>query len=237
MEQAGQLGVRENTSVVYGTLRAEILEGKREAGSVISQLQVAQALGISRGPVREALRMLEREGLVEAETNQRAKVAPFSVDDLEGLYALRIVNEALGIRSSVPLFSDTELIQMRELLEEMEAIRESGNVADWEIPHERFHRLLVGHAGSRIAIMLRLFGDHAARYRRLYITGTPRAWSVGRAEHEEIVGACEKRDATLAGQLLARHTATTALAVLALRAPEHEPRQVRVALQIALGNE
>jgi DNA-binding GntR family transcriptional regulator len=237
MEQIRGLGARENTSIIHDTLRTEILDGRMEAGSVISQVKVAEALGVSRGPVREALRMLQREGLIEAATNQRARVASFSVDDLEGLYALRIVNEALGIRSSVPLFSDAELAQMNELLDEMEQIRRSGRVEEWEVPHERFHRLLISHSGVRMGSTLRQLADHAARYRRLYITAMPRAWSVGRAEHEEIVAACEARDEALAAKLLARHFASTALSVIALRAPEHEPRQVRMALQLVLGRD
>jgi DNA-binding GntR family transcriptional regulator len=230
----GVIGVRENTAVVHDRLRREILQGDRAADSVISQVQVAEDLGVSRGPVREALRMLQREGLIEAETNHRARVAPFSPDDLESLYALRIVNEALGIRASVERFSDDELGTFQELLKEMELLRETGDIDAWEAPHQRFHRLLVSHAGSRITMLIGQLADHSGRYRHLYITGAPRAWSVGRAEHEEIVSACVDRDAPRATRLLAEHLASTALAVMSLREPERESEQIEHALDLIL---
>jgi DNA-binding GntR family transcriptional regulator len=234
VKPAGLIGERENTAVVHDRLRREILGGEREAGSAISQVQVAQDLGVSRGPVREALRMLQREGLIEAPTNRRARVASFSVEDLESLYALRIVNEALGIRTSVGLFSEGELGTLRDLLEEMEAMRQTEDIEAWERPHQRFHRLLVCHAGPRITALLVQLADHSGRYRHLYISGAPRAWSVGRTEHEEIVAACEEREAAAAARLLAGHLANTALSVLALREPERKPDRVEVALGLVL---
>src|SRR5689334_13784123 len=75
---------------VYRRLYAEILAGELDPGKAISQIKLAERLGVSRTPLREALRMLERDGLVHAEPNRRVRVTPVSVDDLEQLYALRV---------------------------------------------------------------------------------------------------------------------------------------------------
>src|SRR4051812_15215580 len=74
-------GSRDNTAAIHRQLREAILHGRLEAGAELSQVKLADDFGVSRGPVREALRLLEREGLVEAELNRRVRVASFSPSD------------------------------------------------------------------------------------------------------------------------------------------------------------
>ena len=220
---------RDSTLVIHQALRHEILTGELIPGSWISQVQMARRFGLSRGPIREALRLLEREGLVESAVNKRARVSDFSVSDLEQLYAARIVNEGLAVAATVQRFSTAEIGSLEDQLDEME--RHAGGDLDvWERLHRSFHSQLVQHAGERITRMLSELSDHAARYRRIYITADPRAWSVGAAEHREIVAACLSRDAALAAALLGRHLARTALTDFAFLAPEHEPALVRAAM-------
>jgi DNA-binding GntR family transcriptional regulator len=221
---------RDSTLVIHRALRRAILHGELEAGTWLSQVQLARQFGVSRGPVREALRLLERENLVEAQVNQRARVAPFSIEDLEQLYAARIVTEALGLSVSVPRFSAAELAALAQRLGELERLA-GGDVEQWEVVHRRFHLDLVAHAGRRLLQLIEQHLDHSERYRRVYIAHGPRAWSIGAAEHREIVAACAAREAPLAATLLARHLSRTVLTVLTLVAPDHEPAAVRVAVR------
>src|SRR5690242_19751293 len=87
---------------VYERLRGAILRGDFSADQEISQPQLARELGISRTPLREVLRMLQREGLVVAQANRRLQVAGTSLPDLEQIYATRLPLEALAARFSVP---------------------------------------------------------------------------------------------------------------------------------------
>ncbi len=227
-------GTRDSTVVIHRALREAILNNEIAAGAGLSQAQVARELGVSRGPVREAFRLLEREGLIHAEVNQRARVAPFSIEDLEQLYAVRIVNEALAVALSVPRFVPAELDQLDVALERMDQLA-GVDVAQWEIVHGDFHRLLVGHAGERLERLIRQCFEHAERYRRVYVTSEPRVWRVGASEHREIVEACRARDAPLAAANLARHLSRTALSVLMLVAPDHDPQVVRGAVRQVTG--
>jgi DNA-binding GntR family transcriptional regulator len=68
-------GSRDNIAAIHDDLREAILRGDLKAGAVLSQVQLAEQFGVSRGPVREALRLLQREGLVDAELNRRVRVA------------------------------------------------------------------------------------------------------------------------------------------------------------------
>lgn len=220
---------RDSTGEVHRALRAAILHGDLAAGTWLSQVQIAKQYSVSRGPVREALRLLQREGLVEAEVNQRARIARFSVEDLEQLYAARIVTEALGLSLSVPRFSDQDRAELVSDLEELDRLAGT-DIDAWEAVHRRFHMALVSHAGERLQRMIEQNIDHSERYRRVYITQSPRSWSVGATEHHDIVSACLARDAVTAASRLATHLSRTALTVFMLAAPEHDPAAIRVAL-------
>lgn len=225
-----QPGSRDSTVVVHDALREAILRSDLTAGTWLSQVQIAKQYGVSRGPVREALRMLQREGLIEAEVNHRARVARFSVEDLEQLYATRIVTEALSVSVSVPRFTDEDLEGLEILLHDLDELA-GVDIERWEEVHRQFHLALVAHAGQRMLRAIEQAIDHSERYRRVYITQGPRSWSIGAAEHREIVDACVSRDAGMASELLARHLSRTALTVFMLVAPEHNPEMVRAALR------
>src|SRR5579883_1695761 len=160
---------------VHSLVREAILRGDLEADVPISQVQLAARLGVSRTPLREALRMLQREGLIASEPNRRVRVTPLSVSDLGELYAARIVIEALATRLSVPRMTSEDLAALRRALDEMSAIGGTHDFDRWETPHREFHGLLRVHAGDRIAGMARELADHGERYRRVYLTG-PSAW-------------------------------------------------------------
>ena len=221
-----------NTEVVADALREAIVKGWLRPGERIKEIPLSEQLGVSRGPIREALRLLEREGLVEAELNRRVRVAPFSPSDLEELYALRIVNEALGVRASVPHLTPQDLADLHADIEQMEALAGT-DVGIWEPVHRHFHHGLIAYSGPRIVRLAEQLSDHAERYRLVYVTQDPRAWSVGAAEHREIVAACVDGDAAAAADALARHLARTAGSVLMHVAPDHDPSLVRDAVRAA----
>jgi DNA-binding GntR family transcriptional regulator len=225
---------RDSTVVIHRALREAILSNEIAAGAELSQARVARDFDVSRGPVREAFRLLEREGLLHSAVNQRARVAPFSIEDLEQLYAVRIVNEALAVALSVPRFTPAELDQLDAALAHMDELVGVG-VAEWEVVHAGFHRLLACHAGERLQRLTEQCVEHAERYRRVYVTTQPRAWTVGATEHREIVEACKARDAPLASARLARHLSRTALSVLMTVAPDHDPQVVRGAVRQVTG--
>jgi DNA-binding GntR family transcriptional regulator len=223
---------RDNTAAIHRRLREAILHGELAAGSELSQVKIADEFGVSRGPVREALRLLEREGLVDAELNRRVRVAPLTPTDLEELYALRISTEALGIRATVPHLTAEDIASLHADLESMRALV-GKDMAGWEKVHRRFHHTLVAYSGDRIVRLIEQLSDHAERYRLVYFSQGPRIWSHGDAEHREIVAASEAGDPTEAAAALARHLARTASSVLMQVAPDHEPTLVRNAVRAA----
>jgi DNA-binding GntR family transcriptional regulator len=226
--------VRDMTWTVYSSLRDSILNGALTPGQSLSQVQLASQLGVSRGPLREAVRMLQREGLVEAELNRRGRVSSFSIDDLEQLYAMRIVFESLALRINVPRFSKRDIDTLRGCIRRMEELA-GHDLRHWQATDREFHFTLVAHTGDRLLRTIRELYDHADRYRLLYIKGVPRALSIAADEHRNILDACVAGDSALAAGQLARHLARTALTVLTHHAPEHDPTTVRAAIRLATG--
>ncbi len=227
---------RDMTWTVYSSLRESILNGAIAPGASLSQVQLASKLGVSRGPLREAVRMLQREGLVEAEVNRRGRVSSFSIEDLEQLYAMRIVHEALALRINVARFTKADLTTLRGHLRRMDELA-GHDVRQWQVVDRQLHLALVTHVGDRMMRMIRELYDHADRYRSLYIKEVPRALSIAAGEHTRIVDACAEGDAAQASAELARHLARTALTVMTHHAPEHDPTTVRAAVRLATGVE
>jgi DNA-binding GntR family transcriptional regulator len=222
----------ENAEAVHDELRAAILRNELPAGMILNQVHVAKRLGVSRTPLREAFRMLQREGLIEGESNKRMRVAGLSLDGLEDLYAMRILLEGLAIRLSVPLLSKEALAMLKNLLNEMEKFARLEDYESWEVPHRKFHAGLVQGTGERQQREIVRLSEHAERYRRAYTTEAPRAWAKGVKEHKLILDACIERDPVAAAERLARHYSSVVLGLLGMLAPEHEPVAVRTAMRL-----
>ena len=217
-------------------LRDLILGGSLQPGVVISQVELARSLGVSRTPLREALRMLQEEGLIEAEPNRRARVTRFDPTDLDTVYGCRVMLESLGCLLTVRSFSDEEIAALHGSLEAMATHAESQSVERWQTAHREFHRLLVARANDQFGRTIAAYQDRAERYWLMFIRANGSGGlSMRGAEHRAIYEAASRRDAAETANLLARHLSRTALTLMAQLAPEHEPLTVRTALQLISG--
>jgi len=223
-----------NVAWAYERVRSLILQGDLAPGDPISQVKLSRQLGISRTPLREVLRLLENEGLIESEHNRRVRVAPLSLADVEETYATRIVLEALAIRLTMPVRDTRITEQMQDALDEMRRQATVEDYESWSIPHRRFHQLATSGADVRLSRMLDQLSDHTERYRRLYTVQSPHAWATGLLQHGAILDACISGNPEVATESLGRHLTQTALSTLTLVAPEHEPTRVRTALRMVI---
>jgi len=226
-------GTRDSALVIHDHLRSQILEGRLGAGSEINQAQVAAQFGISRGPVREAFRLLERDGLIDMKINHRARVAELSADDLEHFYTLRVLNESLALSVSVPRLTPSELDELAEVADGLRAPDPRDfDFEAWDRVHQHFHLLLLAHSGPRMLDSIAGWMARTQRYRRTYAEG---GWGLppGAAEHARLAQLCRDRDADGAARLLAVHLSRAALTLLAQIAPTHEPALLRAAIRQA----
>src|SRR4051794_30999945 len=128
------------TEAVYLRVREAILEGEIAPGATMSQVALADELGISRTPLREALRMLQSEGLIDAERNRRVRVATISARDLEELYVMRVTLGAEPTRLAVPRRRAEDLARLEGWIAEMPHSAGEKDYRRWTVPHQAFHR-------------------------------------------------------------------------------------------------
>lgn len=219
---------------LYTRLREMILAGVYPPGMLLPQRELARTLGVSRTPLREVLRLLQAEGLIEAGHYQRSQVAAFEPEALDALYASRIQLETLGIALSVAQFQQHDLDELSRLLETMRGIHV---LEAWEEPHHQLHNLLVAYAGRHLLTTITGYAERSERYVRIYGRLDPNARSASMLDHELIVQACIERNEEAAMQRMALHLTRTAVTVLAQMAPEYEPVAVRKALQLVRANQ
>jgi DNA-binding GntR family transcriptional regulator len=217
----------ENATRLYEGLRASILRGELAPGEVTSQVALADSLGVSKTPLREALRMLQRDGLVTFEPNRQPRVATFTAADVEELYVLRILLEAGAARLTVPVMPAEALARMKGLMSEMARYAKARDFEGLDGPHRGFHALVTGGAGERSSDAILDFRDHADRYRRAYVEADPAAWEVSTREHRAILEAAEARDGEAVARLLAAHYARTATTVIDRVDPDHDAAVLR----------
>lgn len=127
---AGQAATRQ--------IREQILDGGLAPGSLLNQNDLATSLGMSRIPVRDALRTLAGEGLVVFRAHSTATVAPLSIDDLQELYELRLAIEPALCREAFPMLSQADLDLMEERLDQLE----SATGSEWLDLNRKFHEPL-----------------------------------------------------------------------------------------------
>ncbi len=155
----------ESVSAVHGRLRAAILHGELVPGASVSQAHLEQRYGVGRTPLREALRLLQREGLVLAAPNRQMQVAPLSAGDFEEISVARLALETVAVRITVPSLTSSDVARLKGLLAQMAHFQALNDLPSWNAPHRAFHHLLVAGAGRRVSAEIGELADHAERYR------------------------------------------------------------------------
>src|SRR5919112_1940186 len=194
----GNGGTRDgqHVALVHDRLRDAILRGVLPAGQTTSQVTLARDLDVGRTPLREALRMLQREGLVVSEPNRRVRIAGLSSADAEELYVMRIALEAVAIRITVPTLTSTDFAELEGLMAQMDHYMRTEDRPGLRAPHRAFHDRLVRDSGERVTITIGQLFDHAERYRLAYGAATPQPREQRPAEHRAIphpAPACGRR--------------------------------------------
>lgn len=221
----------QNVTVVHDRLRSAILRGDIGAGEATSQVALAKQLGVSRTPLREALRLLEREGLVISQPNRRVRIAEFSMADVEGVYAMRISLEAAGIRATVPTLTKEDFAELEGLMAQMDHYIRAGDQLRMDVPHATFHARFVAAAGPRLRAAVAQLFDHAARYRLAYSAATlPGGYEDRQAEHRAMIEAAAAGDPDLTVERLVEHYTHTAIGVITELDPAYEPTVLLAAI-------
>jgi DNA-binding GntR family transcriptional regulator len=204
-------------------LRRRILEGEYPAGMQLRQAVLAEELGISRIPFREALILLEAEGLVQMEAHKGAVVAGFSADEVAELFDFRALVEPALLEKSAPLLTAGDYAELDAILREYGDELRTRNPGRWGALNTELHMLLYRRARSprmmATADQLLKSADRFARMQIAYTDGRARA----EKEHVEIVAECRAGNIKKAARLLRQHIVSAGDALVRLLKEHRQP--------------
>lgn len=203
-------------------IRDMIVHGDLASGERINEMELCEVLGVSRTPIREALKVLAAEGLVELLPNRGSRVTTPSTDEIVNLFAVIAALERLAVETVTLQASVPALAKLRALHDEMlQRYAEQDRDRYFELNH-RIHETIIAMADN--PQLSRTHADLMTRARRprfVAIT-TDGRWEESVKEHELVMSAMELRDARFAGEILFRHvlkTGTAYIQSLATAAP------------------
>ncbi|MCZ3385650.1 MAG: GntR family transcriptional regulator [Actinomycetia bacterium] len=190
---------------VLAELRRAIITGELRPGEQVLQDALAERFGVSRVPLREALKILEGEGQVIYRPHRGYFVAELDIDDLREVYRIRDLLETEAVRRAVPQITGDELAVMAAALEEVEHASASGDLATMTEANRRFHFELVEAARMpRLSRLVRVLWDATDVYRSLYYSDGDHRDAV-HDEHRAVLEAVRGGDAEAAAVLLRTH--------------------------------
>jgi DNA-binding GntR family transcriptional regulator len=201
----GQPLTRNASAVAAELIRAAIVDGRLEPGRRLKEEELARELGISRTPVREALLVLQTEGLLEGAPNRGAAVRSYEADDLDDLYQLRAVLEGFAARRAATRISPEDVALLRESCERFVTLRAEADVAELVRENVLFHDVILEAAGSeRLSQMVRKVIQLPLVYRSYYWY-SPEQKLISEHYHRQLTGALAARDAERAEILMKEH--------------------------------
>ena len=194
---------------VYDRIREDILNGVYEEHEELKEATLGEKMGVSRTPVREALRQLELEGLVEIIPNTGARVTGITKKDIEDIYQIRYLLEGLSARWATEYITEEQIEKMEETLYLTEFHAKKGNFTQVYELDSQFHELMYEASGSKMLNhILTDFHMYVTRIRRTSLALDNRSKN-STEEHRAILDAIKARDAQKAEECAHNHVKST----------------------------
>lgn len=202
------------TVYVLESIRNDILNGHHPLGSRLDQKAIAEDLGVSLVPVREALRMLEGEGIVKIYPRRGAFVTDISTDELEEIYLIREELEELATKKAVPNLTSQHLAELSQIIEQMEETTAHQGFAQLMELNQRFHFTIYNASNlPLLSEMMTGLWVRSSLYRRVF-TYIPTRAVQALEEHKDIYAACRAGDSEAAGKAVRWNIRQTVEALL-----------------------
>ncbi len=217
--------------LVQGEIERMILDGQLLPGAKLTESLLADQLGVSRGPVREAFRLLEEAGLVRTEKNRGVFVRDVPVDEALEIFEVRAVMDLYVGRKIAQTATPAEVRELRQLVEAMDQAVKAGDAQDYHRFNLQFHDRLLELAGNaKLTATYRKLVNELSLFRRKNLTDASMA--AYSREHRQIVKAIASGDAEAAGQAMYDHVMNSRERTrqnFAARPPESAPVPARAA--------
>lgn len=204
------------SSKIFNVLRDNILEGKYAHDEKLIEVKLAQELGVSRTPVREALKQLELEGLVENIPNKGVVVKGISKQDISDIYAIRLAIEGIAVEWAMERMSDEDVEKLKEIYELMEFYTLKKDYLKISELNTQFHEVIYKATKSRYLEQVLKDFQYYIKTTRNKSLRTPGRLESALEEHREILDAFIARDPQKARAVLENHIDVSKLNALKL---------------------
>ena len=199
--------------VVFNTLRQAILRGELKPGERLMEIQLANKLGVSRTPIREAIRKLELEGLVNMIPRKGAEVAEITEKNLRDVLEVRGALEELAVRLACDKITEEQIAELKRAAKDFKFTLRSGDITKIAEADVKFHDVIYEATDNRRLIqLLNNLREQMYRYRVEYLKNES-AHPKLLAEHEEIIEKIEKREKQAAVDVVCQHISNQVVAV------------------------
>lgn len=211
--------------IAYETLKHAIITGEIPAGVRIVETEYADMMHISRTPLREALRKLERDGLVEYVLRRGVVVRAFTINDVQEIYTIRNALEMLTLPAIVENATSKDIAALRELLCQMDEQMEKGDIDKLSPLARTFHGTMTRLSKlNRILRVIESQDEYITRFSALSIAKENRRQSAHH-EHHQLVDMLEKKDLEGFSQLMSKHIERSKQTCLAALAQSKLPKK------------
>lgn len=200
--------------VVFKTLRQAIIKGNLEPGERLMEMDLASRMGVSRTPIREAMRMLELEGLVIMVPRCGARVAKISFKNLKDVLEVREALEELAITLACQRITEKQLEELRQASVKFEQTVKSGNEAKVAEADVRFHNIIIEASGNeKLVQMMQNLSEQMYRYRYEYVKDVTIHGELVR-EHLAMLESIENKDLEAAVKTVKNHITKQGQAII-----------------------
>lgn len=213
---------------IAARLRQMILEGELRPGERIPELQFCAAFGISRTPLREALKVLATEGLVESRPNRGSIVSPVHADEIASIFEVMGALERLAGELVCARISNAEIAELDRLHDELIALHRKGDRTAYFRKNQEIHQRIV--ALTENPVLVASYVNFAGKiHRARYMANYDRIrWDESVREHEGIMRAIRSRNSNLLAQRLSEHNMRTGRVVIGhLRTQQDDSEEIR----------
>jgi len=203
---------------IFNILRQKILDGKYLPGDSLIETKLAEELGVSRTPIREAIRQLELEGLVDSIPNKGVIVRGISAKDIEDIYTIRTMLEGLAARWAVEKISNQELENLKNNFELMEFYTAKGDIEQIAKLNTQFHEIIFKATKSGILQHILTDFQYYVQWARYYSLKSPGRPLETLEEHRKIVGALYSKNPDNAEKYVNEHIINSSRNIVKMKA-------------------
>ncbi|WP_459477491.1 GntR family transcriptional regulator [Clostridium saccharoperbutylacetonicum] len=205
-EKIESTDLRPIREIVLERLRKAIMDGSFEPGDRLVETSIAEGMGVSRTPVREAFRQLEIEGLAENVPRKGTIVKGISKRDILEIYEIREVLEGLAFRLACANISEERILELKEMLLKMEQSIDDNDIKEYWRLHGEFHNTIMYFSNNqRLIDQMKQIYEYLSKLRNFTLVMNKRR-IIAMEEHKALIKAFENKDEILAEQIGREHT-------------------------------